>query len=510
MTSLFMDDLDFIAEPELIFGSGQKVTSPKDGLFLFGPLANDALSGNLRIGVLGTAPGIQLFNAWVDEVRGFIPALESKSAQHRPFPGFAAVFGVELPSKFACELVVTDEQIDSALHISDRHVAIFKTVDIYANAIQRFLNEEEAVVDLWFVVIPERIYHYGRPKSMVPLDKRVDSGILMNRKLAKALISEPSLFDVDNQATEPYQYEVNFHNQLKARLLEGSNRAVVQIVRETAIAPAAFVKSNGMPLRRTQDAATIAWNLCTTAFFKTGKRPWKLARVRDRVCYIGLVFKQVLNATEGSACCGAQMFLDSGDGLVFKSVVGAWRSAGSYDYHLTRTSAHALLSTVMDAYIVKEGCYPSEVFIHGKSGFDNEEWEGFSSALPATSKLVGVRIRPSRSIKLYRPGKSPMLRGCALRVSDNAGFLWTKGFIPYLNTYPGRETPNPLRIDVLRGHADLLTVMADVMALTKLNFNACIFSDGLPVTLRFADAVGEILTAGPAASGPPLPFKHYI
>ncbi len=40
------------------------------------------------------------------------------------------------------------------------------------------------------------------------------------------------------------------------------------------------------------------------------------------------------------------------------------------------------------------------------------------------------------------------------------------------------------------------------MALTKLNHNACVFGDGAPVTPKFADAVGEILS--------PLPFKHYI
>jgi hypothetical protein len=45
------------------------------------------------------------------------------------------------------------------------------------------------------------------------------------------------------------------------------------------------------------------------------------------------------------------------------------------------------------------------------------------------------------------------------------------------------------------------------MVLTKLNFNSAVFSDGLPVTLRFADLVGEILTAGPAGYVAPLPFK---
>jgi hypothetical protein len=53
-------------------------------------------------------------------------------------------------------------------------------------------------------------------------------------------------------------------------------------------------------------------------------------------------------------------------------------------------------------------------------------------------------------------------------------------------------------------------VLTDVLALTKLNYNACIYADGLPVTLKFANAVGEILTAGPVQGTPPLPFKHYI
>ena len=61
-----------------------------------------------------------------------------------------------------------------------------------------------------------------------------------------------------------------------------------------------------------------------------------------------------------------------------------------------------------------------------------------------------------------------------------------------------------------RGDASINVVLNDLMALTKLNYNACIFADGQPVTLRFADAIGESLTSGPFKDVPPLPFKHYI
>jgi hypothetical protein len=53
--------------------------------------------------------------------------------------------------------------------------------------------------------------------------------------------------------------------------------------------------------------------------------------------------------------------------------------------------------------------------------------------------------------------------------------------------------------------------MGDVLGLTKINYNACDFASGQPVTLKFADRVGEILTASPRGmEAPPMPFRFYI
>ncbi|UAC04631.1 hypothetical protein KVP06_02785 [Geobacter sulfurreducens] len=57
---------------------------------------------------------------------------------------------------------------------------------------------------------------------------------------------------------------------------------------------------------------------------------------------------------------------------------------------------------------------------------------------------------------------------------------------------------------------DFKTVCQDILSLTKLNYNACIFGDGLPVTLRFANSIGEVLTAGKNIRAEVLTFKHYI
>ena len=66
-------------------------------------------------------------------------------------------------------------------------------------------------------------------------------------------------------------------------------------------------------------------------------------------------------------------------------------------------------------------------------------------------------------------------------------------------------------IEICQGEADLLTVLKDILALTKLNYNSCKYADGEPITIRFADKIGEILVAAPIEKDrAPLAFKFYI
>ena len=74
----------------------------------------------------------------------------------------------------------------------------------------------------------------------------------------------------------------------------------------------------------------------------------------------------------------------------------------------------------------------------------------------------------------------------------------------------GPETPNAISVRILRGDCELKTVLNDVLGLTKINFNSCLHNDRMPVTIRFANAVGDVLMSAPIDSEPRLPFKFYI
>lgn len=502
------DNLLFLAEPVLRFGMEQTGHDPKQGLFFFGPLQDSRKPAAMRIGVVGTLDGLFAYRQWASQIRSYIPAPDSNSAHQFCFPGFEAAFKTAWPEKPVIEIPLSNSEIATKIRLSDRHRAISETVAIFADAIKKKLREEEITVDVWFVVIPDDVYLYGRPLSRVPKSERVEIQQVMSAREARQLQTSPSLFFEEMKQAEMYLLGIDFHNQLKARLL--LDRITTQIVRESTLYQPTISEGGNVKMRRLQDPATLAWNLCTAVFYKASGRPWQLARVRERVCYIGLVFKKTFDA-EKNACCGAQMFLDSGEGLVFKGAPGKWFSPSSHEFHLSKDAARELLQGTLACYEQEHRRLPEEIFIHGQTYFNDDEWQGFCDAVPTGISLTGVRIRRSFDMKLFRPGRSPVLRGTAYRTSNRKALLWTNGFIAPLNTYQGREVPNPLSVEIVRGDADQSTVLNDVMALTKLNFNACIYADGLPVTLRFANAVGEIITSTSHDEPiPPLPFRHYI
>jgi hypothetical protein len=163
---------------------------------------------------------------------------------------------------------------------------------------------------------------------------------------------------------------------------------------------------------------------------------------------------------------------DLAGGTPFWGSIEPWYSETKDAFHLDQDQAAKLMEMIVRSYKDIHGAAPTELFIHGKTNFDPNEWAGFASAVPHTTKLVGVQIRDMADLKLFRYGANAVLRGTAVVTSETSGYLWTRGYIPRLRTYPGREVPNPLTVEIRQGTADIEQVMKDVMSLTKLNFNA--------------------------------------
>jgi hypothetical protein len=495
-------------EPLLEFGHGQTLSDPHAGLTVFGPsdLGQPSHLASLRYAVVGPPSGAEMLVAFLNRVRRPVVSCdyaeqggESKDVRlWPPFPGFEAVFLCSLPPP-ARVVTVDPTGIQRLVSVGDPHRRAYDLVSLYLEQIRNLAERDEAY-SVILCVEPDDIWESCRPKSKVetPVGKKPSGAEIRIRRLYEDLFAE--------YRPEQYEHSVDFRRQLKARAMEYD--IPIQLVRESTL----MLREPTEDERRLTCLSDRAWNLCTTLYYKAGGRPWRLACARPGVCYVGLVFRQTdPPADKDTACCAAQMFLDTGDGVVFRGEFGPWYSEKAEEFHLPPASAEALLRGVIETYRAQGGQELNEIFLHSRSTIWREEFDGYQRACPPGAKLVGVRVGRARDeIRLYRPGSWVVQRGMMWQTRERTAYLWASGFKPDLLTYDGWEVPVPLRIDIQHGDADIEQVCRDILGLTKLNYNACKVGDAQPVTVGFSDKVGEILVSNPKIAVRRPSFKFYI
>lgn len=498
-------NLTILNEPALEFRHQQQVDDPHQGLNLFGPADADAPShpASITYAVIGPPDGIKQFHEFATALSQPLlptPGEKNNPLLWPPYPGFEAVFATTWNPEPAATQAINRQDLLKAARLGDPNQRAYRVVQTYITAIETLAQRDEHLA-LIICVVPDEIERHCRPQSRVPspIGKKPSKA---ERELRR---HQADLFG-DYQTAE-YEHSVDFRRQLKARAM--TSGIPLQLVLESTLQltpPATQDRRQLTPL------TDRAWNLSTTIYYKAGGKPWRLATARPGVCYIGTAFRKT-DQQDGStsACCAAQMFLDTGDGIIFRGEYGPWYSPADRDFHLSKNSATSLLQGVLKAYEEQGGKNLTEIFLHARSTINDEEFQGYQAACPPGVKLTGIRVRTDRAgLRAYRPGKYPVIRGTLWTVSNRRAYLWASGFKPTLRTYDGWEVPAPLRIDIQHGNAPIDQVANDILGLTKLNYNACRLGDSQPVTISFSDMVGEILIANPKTTTPRPNFKYYI
>jgi hypothetical protein len=492
---------ELLAEPELEFASGQQIEHPATGLALFGPVDSKGIERPNRISyaVIGSPQGISGFEAFAACLNSPIrPPPEVSEVLWPNFPGYEEAIHAVFPKSAPFSEVVSLKEIEAASNQADDYKRVFDVTNLYLRAIKA-LARKDTTVDLTICVVPEIIYKNCRPLSKVTrgTGKRPSTKEVKLRRQTADLFQEYDSLQ--------YDFSLDFRRQIKARAME--YKMPIQIIRESTM----DLSDERPPWGRTlTPLSDRAWNLSTALYYKSGRKPWKLPSARDGVCYVGIAFKRT-DEKGSTACSAAQMFLDDGDGIVFLGDYGPWYSPELKQCHLSRSAARGLLAGVLKTYEEQHGKKLSEVFLHCRSATDDEEWQGYQEACPKGVKLIGIRVAPDRrGLRAYRSGTRPVVRGTFWKVSERVGYLWASGFKPVLRTYDGWDVPEPLRIEIQHGEADIKQVTVDIFGLTKLNYNTCKLGESQPVTVHFSDAVGEILVANKGTRHFLPNFKYYV
>ena len=496
------DSIIVFDEPELEFRYGQRMADPRDGLVLFGPYDADLPSrpGRLSYILIGIDKGITAFKKWADAMNR--PAIFAPNGNQRlwpPFPGFEAAFCSQWSSKPVRSYQIDEDRLIEISRRQDEYERAFEVVNCYLEQFEKAAKLDENI-GAAICVVPDEIWKNCRPKSRVPNPTRVISSTMKQSRKR----GQTDMFD--DYDPQQYQLSTDFRRQLKARSMQYG--IPLQILRESTLR---LTDHNVFGERSLTPLSDRMWNISTALYYKCGGKPWKLVTARDGVCYIGIAFRRA-EEKENTACCAAQMFLDTGDGIVFLGEYGPWYSSEARQLHLKKSDACNLLRSVLETYEKLEGKQIKEIFLHSRSDISKHEFSGYQEACPKEAKLVGIRVRVDRRRTpiLFRTGDMPVLRGTFWKTNNKAGLLWGSGFKPRIATYDGWETPVPLRIDVQHGNVPIERVAQDIFGLTKLNYNACHLGESQPVTVGLSDAVGEILISNPTVSYRRPQLKFYI
>lgn len=500
-----MQEIKILPEPDLNFRYGQPMIDPRDGLSIFGPFDTDMSShpSSIIYGVIGTNDGLEKFRKFTQIITSpILTDMKEYDYKNWPhFPGFEATYECKFPDIPAFTYEVVKGQLLNEVKNYDAHKRASKLVEMYLEGFDIAAKRDENL-GVMFCIVPDIVWKYCRPLS------KVEEGIgeRISAKERKLRRKGKDLFGSYNP--DDYRRSVDFRRQLKARAM--SYGVPIQIIKESTLALHAGEDTN---TSKDSPRSAVAWFLSTAIYYKTGGKPWRLGTARDGVCYVGIVFRrsEVMSDASKTACCAAQMFLDTGDGVVFKGEFGPWYSPETKEFHLSAEMAEVLLAGVLTTYEKLGGKPIKEIFLHSRSPINQEEYEGYLKACSNNVKLVGIQVKRAwDELRLFRPGNKPVLRGTYLPVSDRKCYLWTSGFKPRLETYDGFDFPVPLGIDLQHGEAYLQQIAYDILGLTKLNYNTCRLGQSQPVTVGFSDKVGEILITNPTVKCCKPQFKFYI
>lgn len=460
------------SEPELEFGDKHHHPDPRLGLFEAGPLQTP-VGDVIKLAVVGSAKTIEDTQEFLTAAAaGFAGKSEKHPNLHPDFPGL----GNRNPFRCKFEIadgatsVIPQARLDKIRKEPHHGRAVEMAVDEIVQQLQA-IDESSNRPDVAIVALP------------VGLIERV-----WNAKVDSKSTTETE----DSGGSDA----PNFRGMLKAKAMGLS--FPIQIVWEDVVDDSVVIprKIKESSERKIQDQADRSWNLLTTLYYKgTGRIPWRRMPQEGEysACYIGISFYREVGGQQ-LFTSAAQMFDERGRGFILKGRRAQTESRGRHPY-MTQDDAKDLIADALNAYKNHHRHHPARVIVLKTSQFRDEEADGIIEALDAVGTELRdlVWVQESTSVKVLRDGNYPVMRGTFVEL-DGKGLLYTNGSIPYYGTYPGMYDPRPLLLcPHKRSDSTIAQIASEVLSLTKINWNSTQMNQKLPIPIRAARNVGEVL-----------------
>jgi hypothetical protein len=156
--------------------------------------------------------------------------------------------------------------------------------------------------------------------------------------------------------------------------------------------------------------------------------------------------------------------------------------------------------------------HPARLVVHKSSRFANAERSGFLAGADEThiEDCELIWISQSDPARAFRGNEHPPLRGTCLSLASDRLLVYTKGSVDFYGAYPGMHVPIPLSLRPVDVRHEPEVLAAEILALTKLNWNHSQLDAHLPITMHAANKVKAILRRSTPESTVARRYAHYM
>ena len=495
-------EITTLPEPLLEFGGKVTGISPKQILPKAGPFWAGQTGSEtpiIPLGVIAPESEFAPISSWFDRMRNLLIENESNALRYPPYPGVERTLGVrfEIIPKWSISPPAKAIALAAAQPNPQRRFDAF--LDAYVECVRSLCSDQAPKCIL--VHLPEDLALLTIHNSALTNTERSK---LQRMSLAEKQ-TQLSLFDDPSERAKSGEETVQadelltryFHRALKARCMSLPNSVPTQIIRRQTYDSTIASQSD----------ATRAWNLSIALLYKAGYIPWRPVELEESTCFAGVSFHHMKRQT-GS-------ILYSSVAHAFSNAVEPFILRGSPIPHdqirnkqpfLMPDQAAVIADQIAEGYKLRTGIYPKRLVIHKTSMFVDEEKEGFGGAVKDKVPNLSLVWLRSTDFRLLRRGMQEPLRGTLCRIGGGRQFLFTTGYVPWWEMYPGPHIPAPLEI----GADDLEGRSAEILSLSKMNWNTADGLGRLPITLAFARRVGTIMTELKEDVDPNPSYRFYM
>ncbi len=465
--------------------------------------ADISAATEVKLGLVGVAADVQLARRWIPRLNNVAVAREKSAKRYRDWPGAPKALGVSFVVEDRFVRSLDADRLALALGRVTASDKFEELLDLFDARIQGLFGDVRP--DCIIVCLPDEAadLRISNPKLSVH-EREALKRLQEEEEQDQLSLFQPSPEELKAAADLRTQAEDllfrTFYRALKARIMTHQNPVPVQVVRrDTFIRPDDEGQSN----------ATRAWNLATSLYYKAGHEPWRPGQLPSNTCFIGISFHH-LKRREGDVVYAslAQAFSNEIEPFALKGSTLPHHQRRDRQPYLDEVQSAQLMRDVLEKYEKVAGIKPSRVVVHKTSVYQPEEESGFRTAAQAGVPVCDLVWMRSTPFRLLRKGTQEPWRGTLCTVGVES-YLFTSGYVPWWDEYPGPHIPAPLQIGSC-GVTDIRQRAEEILALTKMNWNSTEGIGRHPITISFARKVGTLMTELSENQTPNPSYRFYM